>query len=99
LCCLFKTNPKFSQIQPSLTKPKQRKSKKKAWISLDFLRRFGLFQWVTATPQGKRLFPAPYLPFASRALATLHSPTGDKVPCFLVLAKEILKFDQEIGFS
>jgi hypothetical protein len=26
-------------------------------------------------------------------------PTGDKVPYFLVLAKEILEFDQEVGFS
>jgi hypothetical protein len=43
-------NSKSSRIQQSRAKPGQRKSKKKAWISLDSLVRNEPFQWVTLTP-------------------------------------------------
>jgi hypothetical protein len=51
-----KTKTKLSQIQQSPAKPAQRKSKKKAWISMDFLVRIKPFQWVAATPCGKKIF-------------------------------------------
>jgi hypothetical protein len=57
---LIQINPKFSQIQQSPAMPSQRKSKKKAWISLDFLVGIEPFQWVIVTPQGKKSFLAPF---------------------------------------
>jgi hypothetical protein len=47
---------KFIQIQQSPAKPKQNKSKKKALISLDSLGGFEPFQWLAATPWGKKIF-------------------------------------------
>jgi hypothetical protein len=46
----FQANPKFSQIQPNPPKPQQRKSKEKAWISLDSLVGIEPFQWFAPTP-------------------------------------------------
>jgi hypothetical protein len=51
-----KAKTKLSQIQQNPAKPAQRKSKKKAWISLDFLVRIKPFQWVAATPWAKKFF-------------------------------------------
>jgi hypothetical protein len=51
---------KFSQIQQSPAKPSQRKSKKKAWISLDFLGGIEPFQWFMLTPRAKKSFPASF---------------------------------------
>jgi hypothetical protein len=47
---------KSSQIQQNPAKPGQKRSKKKAWISLDFLVRIGPFQRVMLTPLGKKIF-------------------------------------------
>jgi hypothetical protein len=52
----FQARSKFSQIQPSPARASQRESKKKAWISLDSLVRIKPFQWVIATPEGKKFF-------------------------------------------
>jgi hypothetical protein len=49
---------KFSQIQQSPAKPGQVKSKKKAWIALDWLRRIERFQWLALTPRPKIFFQA-----------------------------------------
>jgi hypothetical protein len=43
-------NPSRIQIQPNPAKAGQRKSKKKACFSLDFLCRIEPFQWVALTP-------------------------------------------------
>jgi hypothetical protein len=56
-----KAKTKSSQIQQNPAKPAQRKSKKKAWISLDFLVRIEPFQSVAATPCGKKFFSRPFL--------------------------------------
>src|ERR1700728_1587055 len=54
---------KLSQIRQSPAKPRQRKSKKKAWISLDFLGGIEPFQSVMLTPQAKNLcHPCPFCP-------------------------------------
>jgi hypothetical protein len=58
----FQACSKSIQIQPSPAKPEQNKSKKKAWISLDFFVRIEPFQWVTATLGKKSLL----LPLARR---------------------------------
>jgi len=46
----IQTKPKYSQIQQNPAKPEQRKSKEKAWISLDCLVRIEHFQRVALTP-------------------------------------------------
>jgi hypothetical protein len=54
---------KLSQIRQSPAKPGQRKSKKRAWISFDFLGGIEPFQSVMLTPPGKKsLPPLPLLP-------------------------------------
>jgi hypothetical protein len=59
-------NPSRIQTEPnpqSAAKPGQRKSKKKAWISLDFLGGIEPFQSVMLTPPAKKsLPPLPLLP-------------------------------------
>jgi hypothetical protein len=47
---------KFSQIRQSPAKAEQRKSKKKALISFDFLVRIEPFQRVMLTPWAKKFF-------------------------------------------
>jgi hypothetical protein len=47
---------KLSQIRQSPAKPGQRKSKKRAWISFDFLVRIEPFQRVMLTPWAKKFF-------------------------------------------
>jgi hypothetical protein len=47
---------KFSQIRQSPAKAEQRKSKKKALISFDFLVRIEPFQRVMLTPWAKKIF-------------------------------------------
>jgi hypothetical protein len=39
------------------SKENQANPNKKAWISLDSFGRIGTFQWVTANPNKKKLFP------------------------------------------
>jgi hypothetical protein len=55
LYCFVQINPKFFKIQPSPATPSQRKSKKKAWISLDSLGGNEPFQRVIVTPRAKNL--------------------------------------------
>jgi hypothetical protein len=59
---------KLSQIQQSPEKPGQGKSKKKAWICLDFLGGIEPFQWFVLTPRAKKSLPAPF------PVAGLHEP-------------------------
>jgi hypothetical protein len=70
-----KAKTKLSQIQQNPAKPAQRKSKKKAWISLDFLVRIKPFQGVAATPVAKKSFPVPFPRQGPLAIAALHSAT------------------------
>jgi hypothetical protein len=60
---------KFSQIQQSPAKAEQRKSKKKAWISFDFLVRIEPFQWVMLTPWGKKILSVSFPPPPSEPAA------------------------------
>jgi hypothetical protein len=73
-----KAKTKLSQIQQNPAKPAQRKSKKKAWISLDFLVRIKPFQGVAATPVAKKSFPVPFPRQGPLAIAALHSATGSR---------------------
>jgi hypothetical protein len=68
----FQANLTFSQIQPNPPKPQQRKSKEKAWISLYFLGGFEPFQWVAATPRGKKIFRVSWV---AEAFAPEASPS------------------------
>jgi hypothetical protein len=65
---LLQAKAKFFKIRPSAAKGHQKKSKKKAWISLDSIEPF---QWVAATPWAKISFSAPFPPLAFAALAGL----------------------------
>jgi hypothetical protein len=56
---LFQTNSKFNQIEQSRANAEQNPSKKKAWISLDFLVGNEPFQWVALTPGAKKSFLSP----------------------------------------
>jgi predicted component of type VI protein secretion system len=56
----LQANSKSSQIQQNPAKPGQRKSKKKAWICLDFLVRIEPFQSVALTPGPKKSFAPPF---------------------------------------
>jgi predicted component of type VI protein secretion system len=56
----FQANSKSSQIQQKPAKSGQRKSKKKAWICLDFLVRIEPFQSVALTPWAKKSFAPPF---------------------------------------
>jgi hypothetical protein len=51
---VIQISPKLFKIQPSRATPKQRDSKKKAWISLDSLGGIEPFQAVALTPWGKK---------------------------------------------
>jgi hypothetical protein len=85
----FQARSKFFKIRPSRAKFQQRKSKKKAWISLDSLVRIERFQWVAATPPGKKNL-SPLLP-PPRALASPgRAGIGDVdiIPEFLIFARE-----------
>jgi hypothetical protein len=62
---LFQANSKFSQIEQSPANAEQNPSKKKAWISLDFLVGNEPFQWVALTPGAKKSFLSPSPPAAA----------------------------------
>jgi hypothetical protein len=73
----FIASPNQPQIVQNPATPGQRKSKKKAWISLDSLGGNEPFQGVIVTPQGKKSFLAPFLrncPSHSRAFVPEHPP-------------------------
>jgi hypothetical protein len=53
---IFQAQPKFSQIQQNPAKPEPNLSKETPLISLDSLGGIEPFQWVVATPRGKKLF-------------------------------------------
>jgi hypothetical protein len=83
----FQADSKLNQIQQNPATPGQRESKEKAWISLDSLVRIEPFQGVALTPQGKKLFPAPF------PAAALHTeggfiPDRGKVPRILIFRKD-----------
>jgi hypothetical protein len=88
---LFQANSKFSQIEQSPANAEQNPSKKKAWISLDFLVGNEPFQWVALTPGAKKslfsLLSCPGLAIQAESSSrgakrrgdsgvTLHSATG-----------------------
>jgi hypothetical protein len=52
---IFQAKSKFSQIQQNPAKPEQNQAKKRAWISLDFLRGIEPFQQVMPTPGAKKV--------------------------------------------
>jgi hypothetical protein len=54
------------QANPNKSKENQGKPNKKAWISLDSFGRIGTFQWVTANPNKKTLFPYHTVPKMSQ---------------------------------
>jgi hypothetical protein len=68
---------KLSQIRQSPAKPGQRKSKKRAWISFDFLVRIEPFQRVMLTPWAKKSF---CLGLAAKMLPAL--PLAPSHHCF-----------------
>jgi predicted component of type VI protein secretion system len=68
----LQANSKSSQIQQNPAKPGQRKSKKKAWICLDFLVRIEPFQSVALTPGPKKSFPAPFPAVGFSGADALH---------------------------
>jgi|ERR1700734_1660116 hypothetical protein len=69
---------KLSQIRQSPAKPGQRKSKKKAWISLDFLGGIEPFQSVMLTPRQK-IF-ATLAPFARLTVPAFMSASHWRPP-------------------
>jgi hypothetical protein len=77
---------KSSQAGPKKIKENQRK---KLGFPLIVFADSGFFNGLRRPPKAKKLFPAPYLPFASSALAGLHSSIGDRVSRFPILAKKI----------
>jgi hypothetical protein len=73
----FQAKSKFFKIRPSRAKGSQRKSKEKAWISLDSLVGIEPFQGVAPTPKAKRLFsPFFSLPPDPSAPGRLESATS-----------------------
>ncbi|MGB3582068.1 MAG: hypothetical protein WBA40_13300 [Roseiarcus sp.] len=52
----FQANSKFIKAEQSQPKPRPNFSKKKAWISLDFLVGNEPFQRIMLTPWGKKVF-------------------------------------------
>jgi len=58
----FQIKPKFGKIEQSPAGPEQNPAKKKAWISLDFLRRIEPFQWLALTPWAKKFFSFSFPP-------------------------------------
>jgi hypothetical protein len=66
----FQAGPKSSQIEQNPAKRNQRKSKEKAWISLDSLRRIEPFQGPAATPLRVNFF----CPFALFIIASAGPP-------------------------
>jgi hypothetical protein len=75
---LVQINPKLFKIQPSPAVFSQRKSKKKAWISLDSLGGIEPFQGVAPTPQGEKsclaAFPLNWLSNKPRFRSREHPP-------------------------
>jgi hypothetical protein len=69
---LFQANSKFSQIDQSLANAEQNPSKKKAWISLEFLVGNEPFQWVALTPGAKNLFSLLSLPGGGHSGGIVH---------------------------
>jgi hypothetical protein len=67
----FQARSKSSQIQQSQAKPAQRKSKKKVWIFLDWLRRIKRFQGFALTPWPKKSF-CPFSSLLGMALSAIR---------------------------
>jgi hypothetical protein len=77
----FQINPKLFKIQPSRAKPCQRKSKQKAWISLDSLGGNEPFQGVIVTPWAKNLYRlhSSQLASLSHAFVPKHPPKVTRI--------------------
>jgi hypothetical protein len=84
---LVQIKGKWIKARPSPPKPGQIFAKKKALISLDWLRRFEPFQRVIVTPRGKEFSSLPFsaLAFRNRELRLAISSI---YPGFLIFARK-----------
>jgi hypothetical protein len=95
-----KPNPNLPKSGQAPAKASQRKSKKKPWIFLDFLRRIGPFQWVTATPQAKKFFVRSFLPIGvSEPRGRFNQRLGEGTTASGFRKENSPKIRRGIGFS
>jgi hypothetical protein len=95
-----KPNPNLPKSGQAPAKASQRKSKKKPWIFLDFLRRIGPFQWVTATPRPKNSLSAPSFPIGvSDRRGRFNQRLGEGTTASGFRKENSPKIRRGIGFS